>query len=277
MSPYQRHSSPGCGSLLIIIAMLLLLTGGAPLLFNVLGMVIMSILIFFTVMILGFVGLSYYVRYKVSQYEAGQSESRNVFVSLLVHILVRVAQHDGRVTRAEQAVIINFFRLQLRYNQEQIFWVKELMKDALRDDRSLDSLLAEFKGQFGYQPRVLLLEMVFQVLYSDHQLDASELALTEQIAAFLEINHYDFASIRNRYFAYQQQQHSQQSRAESHYYEVLGVSPNASAAEIKKAYRTLSKEYHPDMVSHLGEEFRQVAEEKMKEINEAYQFLKNKE
>jgi DnaJ like chaperone protein len=35
-------------------------------------------------------------------------------------------------------------------------------------------------------------------------------------------------------------------------------------------------EYHPDRVGHLGEEFRQVAEEKMKEINVAYNYLKKK-
>ena len=44
--------------------------------------------------------------------------------------------------------------------------------------------------------------------------------------------------------------------------------------EIKKAYRKLSMQYHPDKVRHLGEEFRLVAEEKMKEINQAYDFFK---
>jgi len=35
-------------------------------------------------------------------------------------------------------------------------------------------------------------------------------------------------------------------------------------------------QYHPDKVGHLGEEFKKVAEEKMKEINNAYEFLKRK-
>ncbi len=45
---------------------------------------------------------------------------------------------------------------------------------------------------------------------------------------------------------------------------------------IKKAYRTLSMKYHPDKVGHLGEEFRRVAEEKMKEINVAYEYFKKR-
>ena len=50
----------------------------------------------------------------------------------------------------------------------------------------------------------------------------------------------------------------------------------ADFAAIKKAYRKLSMQYHPDKVSHLGDEFKQVAEEKMKEINVAYDFLEKK-
>lgn len=51
-------------------------------------------------------------------------------------------------------------------------------------------------------------------------------------------------------------------------YKVLGVSPEASEDEIKKAYRELAKKYHPD--NYANTEFSDIAGEKMKEINEAY-------
>ena len=53
------------------------------------------------------------------------------------------------------------------------------------------------------------------------------------------------------------------------YYEVLGVSKTASADEIKKAYRSLAKKYHPD----VSTEPKEVAEAKFKEISEAYEVL----
>ena len=55
--------------------------------------------------------------------------------------------------------------------------------------------------------------------------------------------------------------------AKRDYYEVLGLTKGASQDEIKKAYRSLAKKYHPDINKEPG------AEEKFKEINEAYDTL----
>jgi hypothetical protein len=67
--------------------------------------------------------------------------------------------------------------------------------------------------------------------------------------------------------------HSGEQEAEKTPYTVLGVEKNASREEIKKAYRKLAGKYHPDRVNHLGEEFKDLAERRFKEIQEAYQEL----
>ncbi|MEL7568529.1 MAG: DnaJ domain-containing protein, partial [Dehalobacterium sp.] len=57
------------------------------------------------------------------------------------------------------------------------------------------------------------------------------------------------------------------------YYEILGVRENASKEEIRNAYRELVKKYHPD--KYMDNPLAELAEEKLKEINEAYDFLMN--
>lgn len=59
-------------------------------------------------------------------------------------------------------------------------------------------------------------------------------------------------------------------------YEVLGIGKNASQDQIKSAYKSLAAKFHPDKVSHLGKEFRDLAEQRFKEIQEAYNELKIK-
>lgn len=61
------------------------------------------------------------------------------------------------------------------------------------------------------------------------------------------------------------------------YYDILGVSENASETEIKSAYRKLTLRWHPDRWASKPEKEKQQAEEKMKEINQAYEVLSNPE
>lgn len=56
-------------------------------------------------------------------------------------------------------------------------------------------------------------------------------------------------------------------------YSVLGIRRGASEKEIRNAYKELANRYHPDKVQHLGEEFRQLAENRFKEIQQAYHYL----
>ena len=56
-------------------------------------------------------------------------------------------------------------------------------------------------------------------------------------------------------------------------YTILGIEPGASREEIHEAYRRLVQQYHPDKVSHLGDEFRELAQDKFVEIQWAYEEL----
>ncbi|MEW6218802.1 MAG: DnaJ domain-containing protein [Thermodesulfobacteriota bacterium] len=265
---YRYHQGPGCLGWLVILGLFALLSGGMPFFLNLLGALALTGLFGLLLIVAIFWGITAYLRRLVGQYERSQTEAHNTFVFLLVHILVRIAQLDGQVSREEVAIIRHFFREQLRYSTSQMLWIRELMKEALASRETLPQLVAEFGRRFAYEPRLILLDLIYRVIYSKRVITPGELNVAESIASALGISAYDHRTIQARY--------GKAADDEGRYYETLGVEPGADFAAIKDAYRKLSMKYHPDKVGHLGEEFRKVAEEKMKEINAAYDFLKKK-
>lgn len=273
---YRRHEQPGCGGCLLLLLLLLFITGGAPLLFEFLGLLVFIILFLMLAGIAAFWAFTFYIKRQVSAYEKSQTETHNKFVYLLINILVKIAQVDGTVTRDEVKTIRHFFQYNLHYSQSQLYWVKELIKEALASTASIESLLLEFRGEFAYEPRLILLELIYQVLYTNVKVSDAELQLARNIAEYLGISAYDQRSVEAKYKAGYRAAAPAEEVSEKRHYEILGLTPGASFSEIKASYRKLSMQYHPDKVGHLGEEFKRVAEEKMKEINSAYEFLKRK-
>jgi DnaJ like chaperone protein len=270
---YRRHEQPGCGGCFLLLLLLFFLLGGL----KALGLLVFIFLFLLLSGIGAFWAFTYYIRRQVSAYEKSQTETHNTFVSLLVNILVKIAQVDGQVTRDEVKTIRHFFQFNLHYSQNKLFWIKELIKEALVSTASLDSLLQEFRQKFAYEPRLILLELIYQVLYSNEVVSQAELVLAENIGNYLGISAYDQRSIAAKFKAgFRAGAAQTEEFAEDKYYAILGLAPGTGFADIKAAYRKLSMQYHPDKVGHLGEEFKAVAEEKMKEINNAYEFMKRK-
>ena len=271
---YQRQRQPGCGGCLLIALLFIFVTGGAPALISFLGTLIYTGLAGVLIFIALFWGFTYWVQKKVATYEQSQSESHSRFVWLLVHVLMHTAKIDGRITKDEIQTIHRFFQYNLHYNQTKMLWVKEIIKEATGSSPSLESLLEEFKTTFAYEPRLILLELVFQILYTKHDVPENELQIARRIAAFLEISSYDQRTIEAKYKYGQQYSTTPSQDSVAQYYASLGLEKGADMDEIKKAYRKLSMKYHPDKVGHLGDEFKKIAETKMKEINAAYDYFK---
>jgi hypothetical protein len=66
------------------------------------------------------------------------------------------------------------------------------------------------------------------------------------------------------------------SSKDEQYARVLGLTPVVNAESIKRAYHDLLAKYHPDKVSHLGAEFKTIAEARTREIREAYDYFQKK-
>ncbi len=274
---YQYQTSgPGCGGCLVIACLIALVSGGFAGLANFLGFLLYTGFFFVLIAAAMFFGFQFWLQRQVATYASTQTESHNRFVWLLVHILVKVAQMDDHVSRDEVQTIQRFFQYSLHYNQTKMAWVKNLIKEATESTQTLESMLEEFKRTFAYEPRLILLELIYQIVYTKDPIAQDELARARSIAAFLEISSYDLRTIEAKYMYHRRRQATQAYESDAHHYAVLGLEPGADMETIKKSYRRLSMQYHPDKVAHLGAEFKQVAEEKMKEINAAYDHFKKK-
>lgn len=272
---YQQQG-PGCGGCLVIGALIALLTGGFSGLGNFLGFVFYAGAMFILVALAIFFGFQFWLQRQVASYASTQSESHNRFVWLLVHILVKIAQLDDHVSKDEVQTIQRFFQYNLHYNQTKMAWVKNLIKEATESTETMEAMLDEFKRTFAYEPRLILLELIYQIVYTKDPVPQNELEKARQIGVFLDISQYDLRTIEAKYTYHRQRQATETRENDVHFYAVLGLEPGADMETIKKSYRQLSMKYHPDKVSHLGDEFKKIAEEKMKEINAAYDFFKRK-
>jgi DnaJ like chaperone protein len=91
----------------------------------------------------------------------------------------------------------------------------------------------------------------------------TEIQIIEKISSYLGVNSNDFLSIRNMFIP----------ETDSSY-KILEIDPSSSNGEVKKAYRRMAMKYHPDKVSHLGDDIRKSADDKFAMVNEAYEKIK---
>jgi len=250
-----------------------LLTGGAKALSA-------GVSLLFEILPLLVLGYSIYFIYNTAQRNASHKnpaatgETHRRFVELLVYILVQMGKSDGQLTATETRVIYGFFQTQMKYIEIDLKWIASLIETATHEDMSLERLCSEFNQQFPYEAKLLLLELIGQIITADGHLDINEKKAAEAILGFLNIHEKEAYRFRQLYLNAQPKSATGDNR--NTHYATLGIKPGASASEIKSAYREACKQHHPDKVHHLGPEFQKIAEEKMQKINAAYKALSQK-
>ena len=184
------------------------------------------------------------------------------FITHLVGILISIAKADGRLSTHEISVIERAF-VSFGFKGEDLRFIRDLIKQTSRVDLDLQAVCYEYKQYSNYEERLSLLRIVYMVAFADKEFHTNEERMTNRIIGYLEINAEDAFEIRGEFC----------SDNDKHY-KILSVTKDSSAEDIKKAYRLLSKKYHPDRVSHLGEEFATLASDKFQKINNAYEEIK---
>ena len=114
-----------------------------------------------------------------------------------------------------------------------------------------------------YPARLQLMHLLFGVAAVDNNIDDSELEIVQQIAAYLGIRQADYNSIKAMFV-----------KEVDGDYKILEIDKQATDDEVKKAYRKMAVKYHPDKVSHMGDEYKDSAKQKFQKMKDAYDNIK---
>ncbi len=181
-------------------------------------------------------------------------------MSLLV-LIAAVMKADGKVVKAELDYVKEFFVRQ--FGRATAKEALIMLRDLLKQEIPLQDVCQQISRNMDYSSRLQLLHLLFGVSASDERIVPQEVEVIERISRYLSITSTDYVSIRNMFIP-----------ETDSAYKILEVEQTASNEEVKKAYRKMAMKYHPDKVSHLGEDFRKTADEKFKKVNEAYERIK---
>ena len=181
-------------------------------------------------------------------------------MSLLV-LVAAVMKADGKVVKSELDYVKQFFVRQ--FGQDSAKQALLMLKDILKQDIPVRDVCLQIKGNMDYSSRLQLLHLLFNVSLADTFIDSLEIAIIEKISSYMGVASGDFLSIKNMFIP----------ETDSSY-KILEIERSSSNDDVKKAYRRMAMKYHPDKVSHLGEDFRKSADEKFARVNEAYEKIK---
>lgn len=221
-------------------------------------------------------------------------ERQNAFINTLFLLMGKLAKADGRVSEAEIAHAEKFMQ-QMGMTAEHRQQAIQLFKQGTRSEFSLDETIADFRRVSGDAPNLkqLMIMYLLGVAMADGQMVAAEQELLRDIAIKLGFSPQSFEQLLMMIRAQSQfhggQYHTGggqagggsyggQSPADSlaSAYQALGVEAPVTDAVLKKTYRKLMSEFHPDklMGQGLPEDMIKMATERSKEIQAAYDLIK---
>ena len=197
------------------------------------------------------------------QYSA--DEQRSGFMFSLLVLASYVMKADGKVMHSEMQLVREFLRqnfgsvalsqgeqILLRLFDEQKRQGQFVFKNTVAD------CCHQIASFMDYAQRLQLVNFLVLISQADGTVDPTEICAIRECGTWLGLSLQDIDTLFNL-----------KGDSLDEAYKVLGVSPDATDDEVRKAYRRLALEHHPDRVATLGDDVRKAAEKKFQEINAA--------
>ena len=188
-----------------------------------------------------------------------KTQSGDFEVSLLILASI-VIKADGQQDQRE----LDFVRQKFSemYGKTRANHAFKLFKNIAKQNVSTRQVCLQIKKMMDHPSRLQLLHFLFGIAGADGRVTQAEIKQIYTMSGYLGISSKDFESIKAMFYS-----------SKDNAYKILEIDKSATVDEIKRAYRKMAKKYHPDKVAHLGKEHQKGAEEKFRQVQEAYEIL----
>lgn len=195
-------------------------------------------------------------------YSRNQTVRGDFNISFLV-LIAAIMKADGKVLKSE----LDFVKAQLNrmLGPQKAPEAIRMLGDLLKQEIPVQDVCLQIGRNMDIAYRREMLHLLFGVSAADGHIDNAEINLLRYMAGWMRLSEADFNSIKSMFV----------TGANGHWaYDVLEIKKEATDDDVKKAYRSMARKYHPDKVSHLGEEFASQAKEKFQKVSEAFESIK---
>jgi DnaJ like chaperone protein len=197
-------------------------------------------------------------RRRPQQRQRPQTQSGDFEVSLLILASI-IIKADGKQDKRE----LDYVRKQFvsMYGKGRANKAFTLFKKINQQKHiSTRQVCMQIQKMMDHPSRLQLLHFLFGIAKADGMVTDDEVRQIYTMSGYLGISNRDFESIKAMF-------HNPKENA----YKILEIEKSATVDQIKAAYRKMAKKYHPDKVIHLGKEHQKGAEEKFRQVQEAYE------
>ena len=210
-----------------------------------------------------------------------QERAQTMFYTATFSVMGHVCKADGRVSEEEIALAKSVMQ-KMDMDADQRKAAIALFNEGKKTAFPLNDVVKQFRQEIGFRPNLLRMFIEVQIMaaYADGKMDANERKVLLNICQLLNISRHEFehlcAMIGGMNSGSSQSTHHKGTPALKQAYAILDLKESASSAEIKKAYRRLLSQHHPDklVAKGLPEEMMKLAADRTHEIRQAYEVIK---